>query len=164
MEHTTDIFADPSLDQPEVTLAEIEEAGQMPLEFAVAPIPGESPPTKADLDLLQFAVDAIAAAKDPHAVAEQTRALFSSSSVAEPRGTAEAAEPTQPPRESFGRWLIAQKDRGDWIDPIAAAARRDSIFPKDGSAEDVREHFRKMGADGDAFEALDDAELDWSCL
>jgi hypothetical protein len=35
-------------------------------------------------------------------------------------------------------------------------ARR--LFPRDGSADDVRARFSSVGADGDAFEALDDAE------
>ncbi len=63
--------------------------------------------------------------------------------------------------EPFGMWLMAQKDRGDWIDPIAAAARRDPRFPKHGTPDQVRERLREMGADGDAFAALDDAEIDW---
>lgn len=65
-------------------------------------------------------------------------------------------------RESFGRWLLAQTDRGDWIDPIAAAARKDPAFPKEGDPDAVRKHLAARGADADAFEALDDAELDWS--
>lgn len=65
-------------------------------------------------------------------------------------------------REPFGRWLLAQTDRGDWIDPIAAAARRDPVFPRDGDPEAVRKHMAARGADSDVFEALDDAELDWS--
>lgn len=67
-------------------------------------------------------------------------------------------------REPFGRWLLAQKDRGDWIDPIAAAARRDPAFPKDGDFEAVRKRMEAIGADPDAFEALDDAELHWLSL
>lgn len=70
----------------------------------------------------------------------------------------------EPAREPFGRWLLTQKDRGDWIDPIAAAARKDPMFPKNGTPEEVKDHLRKMGADGDAFEAIDDAELDWASL
>lgn len=61
----------------------------------------------------------------------------------------------------FGRWLLSQKDRGDWIDDLAAAARRDPAFPKDGTVEQVRDRLQARGADPDAFEALDDAELDW---
>ena len=64
-------------------------------------------------------------------------------------------------REPFGAWLTAQKDRGDWIDPIAAAARADRGFPRNGTPDQVRERLRQMGADGDAFAALDDAEIDW---
>jgi hypothetical protein len=64
--------------------------------------------------------------------------------------------------EPFGRWLLAQTDRGDWIDPIAAAARKDPAFPKDGDPDAVRKHMATRGADSDAFEALEDAELDWS--
>jgi hypothetical protein len=64
--------------------------------------------------------------------------------------------------QPFGRWLLAQKDRGDWIDPIAAAARKDPAFPKDGAPEAVRKHLSARGADSDVFEALDDAELDWA--
>jgi hypothetical protein len=33
------------------------------------------------------------------------------------------------PAEPFGRWLIAQNDRGDWIDNLAAAARADRAKP-----------------------------------
>jgi uncharacterized protein YozE (UPF0346 family) len=62
---------------------------------------------------------------------------------------------------SFGRWLLAQRDRGDWIDGIADAARADRTFPKDGDPEAVRAHLRKQQADGDAFQAIDDAEGDW---
>lgn len=67
-------------------------------------------------------------------------------------------------REAFGRWLLAQKDRGDWIDDLAKAARRDPAFPKSGTVDEVRDRLRVLGADPDAFEALDDAELDWLSL
>jgi hypothetical protein len=67
-------------------------------------------------------------------------------------------------REAFGRWLLAQTDRGDWIDPIAAAARKDSAFPKDGDPDAVRQHLAERGADSDTFAAIDDAELDWAAL
>ncbi|HWL48026.1 MAG TPA: hypothetical protein VNQ31_09960 [Sphingomonadaceae bacterium] len=67
-------------------------------------------------------------------------------------------------REPFGCWLIAQRDRGDWIDDVAAAARKDPHFPRDGSPEDVRGRLRELTADGDVFAAIDDAELDWRSL
>lgn len=65
------------------------------------------------------------------------------------------------PRLGFGRWLMAQREQGDWVDGIADAARADRTFPKDGSPEDVCAHLRKQQADGDAFAAIDDAESDW---
>ncbi|MDB5575595.1 MAG: hypothetical protein JWR80_771 [Bradyrhizobium sp.] len=65
-------------------------------------------------------------------------------------------------RETFGRWLLAQKDRGDWIDGLAIAARADRSFPKDGDPEAVRKHLRAQQADGDVFQAVDDAESGWS--
>lgn len=64
-------------------------------------------------------------------------------------------------REPFGRWLLAQKERGDWVDDLAAAARADRTFPKDGDPEAVRKHLRSQQADGDTFQAVDDAEGHW---
>jgi hypothetical protein len=63
--------------------------------------------------------------------------------------------------EAFGRWLLRQRDRGDWIDGVAEAARADRQFPKDGDPEAVRKRMREMAADGDAYAAIDDAELHW---
>lgn len=67
----------------------------------------------------------------------------------------------QTPTMAFGRWLLTQRDRGDWVDGVADAARADRTFPKDGDPEAVRGHRRKQQADGDAFAAIDDAESDW---
>jgi hypothetical protein len=66
--------------------------------------------------------------------------------------------------EPFGAWLLAQHDRGDWIDQLAAAARADRGFPKRGSPDDIRKRLQSMGADGDTFEQLDDAERCWAGL
>ncbi|KQN29722.1 hypothetical protein [Sphingomonas sp. Leaf38] len=63
--------------------------------------------------------------------------------------------------EAFGRWLLRQRDRGDWIDGVAEAARGDRQFPRDGDPEAVRKRLREMSADGDAFAAIDDAEMHW---
>lgn len=63
--------------------------------------------------------------------------------------------------ETFGRWLLAQKDRGDWVDDLADQARKDPSFPKDGDPEAVRAHLRAQQVDGDVFQAVDDAETDW---
>lgn len=70
----------------------------------------------------------------------------------------------QPKREAFGRWLLAQRGRGDWVDDLADAARADPAFPKDGDPEAVRKRLAEKGADGDMFERVDDAEADWLCL
>lgn len=65
-------------------------------------------------------------------------------------------------RQSFGEWLIAQTDRKGWVGDLAKAAKADRDFPRRASPADVRARLQKMGADGDVFEALDDAELDWA--
>ena len=67
-------------------------------------------------------------------------------------------------REPFGKWLLAQRDRGDWVDDLATAARADRTFPKNGDPEAVRAHLRQQQADGDTFQAIDDAEGDWQSL
>jgi hypothetical protein len=43
-------------------------------------------------------------------------------------------------------------------------AKADHRFPKAGDVDQVREYLAKQGADGDSFEALDDAERDWLSL
>ncbi|GAA0661315.1 uncharacterized protein YozE (UPF0346 family) [Sphingomonas insulae] len=65
---------------------------------------------------------------------------------------------------AFGRWLLTQRNRGDWVDGIAEAARADRTFPREGDPEAVRAHLRKQQADGDAFAAIDDAESDWMAV
>lgn len=62
----------------------------------------------------------------------------------------------------FGRWLIAQNDRHDWIGLLAAHAAKDPAFPIDGSPDDVRLHLAAKGSDPDSFEMLDDAERAWA--
>ena len=67
----------------------------------------------------------------------------------------------QDAKMAFGRWLVTQRERGDWVDGIVDAARADRTFPKNGDPEAVRKHLRSQQADGDAFAAVDDAESDW---
>lgn len=67
-------------------------------------------------------------------------------------------------RVTFGEWLLQQQDRTGWIGNLAKAAKSDRDFPKRGSPDDVRKRLQQQGADGDAFEAVDDAELDWASL
>lgn len=64
-------------------------------------------------------------------------------------------------RQPFGAWVIAQGDRTGLLGDLAKVARTDRLFPKRGDPEAVRKHLRETGADGDAFAAIDDAELDW---
>lgn len=67
-------------------------------------------------------------------------------------------------RPSFAEWLLQQRDRGDWIDQLAEAARKDRTFPRVADAEKVRLHLMKAQADGDVIAQLDDAELDYCCI
>lgn len=60
--------------------------------------------------------------------------------------------------ETFGRWLLAQKGREGWVGDLADAARADRQFPKDRDPEAVRKRLREVQAEGDMFEAVDDAE------
>ncbi len=63
--------------------------------------------------------------------------------------------------ETFGRWLLNQKDRDGWVGDLAKAARTDPKFPRDGDPNAVRARLRDTMAEGDMFEAVDDAESDW---
>lgn len=63
--------------------------------------------------------------------------------------------------ETFGAWLLKQKDLDGWVGVLAKAAKADPQFPRQGSPEDVRRRLRDTMAEGDMFEAVDDAERDW---
>jgi len=65
-------------------------------------------------------------------------------------------------RPVFGAWLLEQAKRDDFIGALAKGMKTDRAFPRRGSVDDVRKHLSSIRAEGDAFEALDDAELDWS--
>lgn len=64
---------------------------------------------------------------------------------------------------AFGQWLITQKDRTGLVGQLATGALVDRRFPRSGDPEAVRKHLSAMQADGDMFDAVDDAELDWLC-
>jgi hypothetical protein len=64
-------------------------------------------------------------------------------------------------RPAFGTWLLAQQGRGGLIGQLATGAAADRGFPRYGDVEAVRSRLRAIQADGDMFEAVDDAELDW---
>lgn len=61
----------------------------------------------------------------------------------------------------FGTWLVGQQGERGWVGELATTAARDPRFPRSGDVEAARKHLAAMGADGDTFEALDDAEAAW---
>lgn len=63
--------------------------------------------------------------------------------------------------ESFGVWLLKQTTRAGWIGPLAKAAKADPKFRATSTPDDLRERLQAGGAEGDVFEALDDAEAEW---
>jgi len=75
-----------------------------------------------------------------------------------PRVPAAPAPIVEEARPCFIVWLRDQTKRKDAIGELAKAVRIDPAFPRAGSADDVRSRFGKVGADGDAFAALEDAE------
>jgi hypothetical protein len=81
--------------------------------------------------------------------------------VAEPEAEPVEGEPVEAVALPFGGWLLEQGNRRGTLGELAKAARLDRQFPRKGSVEEVRARFNAAGADGDAFEALDDAERDF---
>jgi len=67
-------------------------------------------------------------------------------------------------KPAFGAWLVQQKDRGGFVGQLATVAAGDRRFPKQGNPEAVRAYLRAAMADGDMFDAVDDAEGDWAAL
>jgi len=67
-------------------------------------------------------------------------------------------------RPPFGVWLLDQGKRPGLIGELAKAVKLDRLFPKTGTIEEVRARFAAVGADGDAFMALEDAELEYDRL
>ena len=65
---------------------------------------------------------------------------------------------------ALGKWMLTRRDRGEWINGIADAARADHTFPKNGDPEAVPKYLRSQQADGDAFAAIDNAESEWMSL
>lgn len=64
----------------------------------------------------------------------------------------------------FGAWLLQQKDRGGFVGQLATTAGTDRRFPKSGDPEGVRTYLREAMADGDMFDAIEDAEADWRSI
>ncbi|WP_122928815.1 MULTISPECIES: hypothetical protein [Sphingobium] len=63
--------------------------------------------------------------------------------------------------EAFGAWLLKQAGRDDWIGTLAKQAKNDPKFQKSLTPDDLRKRLHDAGAEGDSFEALDDAEAEW---
>ena len=63
--------------------------------------------------------------------------------------------------DSFGTWLLTQTKRDDWIGALAAQAKADPRFRKATTPDEMRKRLQEAGAEGDHFEALDDAETEW---
>lgn len=89
---------------------------------------------------------------------EKTAAKSMVAGSARPRLVPVEPAPDAVARPCFVLWLRDQSKRKDAIGELAKAVRIDPAFPRAGSAEDVRSRFDKVGADGDAFAALEDAE------
>ena len=72
-------------------------------------------------------------------------------------------EPVEPdaPVMTFGMWLRDQLGRDDAIGDLARASRRDSGFPVMGTVDEVRLRMKRMGAEWEMLEALDQAEREW---
>lgn len=70
----------------------------------------------------------------------------------------------RPAPPAFGAWLAKQTNHSGFIGQLAAAAAGDRRFPKAGDPEAVRTYLRGAMADGDMFDAVDDAEADWRAV
>lgn len=70
-------------------------------------------------------------------------------------------EPQPSTAQTFGAWLIEQAGKPGLVGKLAAGAAGDRAFPKTGTVEQVRARLVMTQADGDMFEALDDAESNW---
>ncbi len=73
-------------------------------------------------------------------------------------------QPDQPRRERFGAWLLTQVAKRGSVGDLAKAAKLDRSFPRSGTVDDVRARFGVLGADGDAYEALEDAARQYERL
>ncbi|WP_416463156.1 hypothetical protein [Sphingomonas sp. VDB2] len=63
--------------------------------------------------------------------------------------------------ETFGAWLLKQVKREDWIGTLAVQAKADPRFRAASTPDELRKRLQEAGAEGDPFEALDDAEIEW---
>jgi hypothetical protein len=81
--------------------------------------------------------------------------------TAQPPTSARAAEQYAAASEPFGSWLVKQKGEDGLVGRLAAGVAADRGFPRDGDPDLLRARLHALGAEGDMFEAVDDAELAW---
>jgi hypothetical protein len=78
----------------------------------------------------------------------------------EPSAAAEEARAGAAPHP-FGAWLAGRRKAAGAIGELAKALSGNAAIEKLRTADEVRRWFSSVGADGDAFDALDDAERAW---
>lgn len=146
MDHVSELVAD---QEHQPSAQEIEAAGQVPFDFGAAIV--EAP----RLDGRSDGSDLSHAATDTGAIG----------ALIEAGGYTVSGDAREgPARQPFGEWLLTQTGRKGWVGDLAKAAKSDPQFPKRADPDDVRKRMKDLGADGDSFEAVDDAELDWLAL
>ena len=64
-------------------------------------------------------------------------------------------------KQPFGTWLLHQQNRTGWLGDLVAAAKADPDFPAKGGPRAVYERLNQRGADGEMFEAIEEAEAEW---
>lgn len=79
----------------------------------------------------------------------------------------EHEDPTQfagEKKSPFGRWLIEQDTRTGAIGELARHAKADRGFPRDADTKKVWERLNIMQVEGDLYDAMEEAELDYLAL
>ena len=79
----------------------------------------------------------------------------------------EHADPTQFKTEKkppFGQWLIQQDQRSGAIGDLAKHAKADRGFPRNGDVRDAWKRLNSIQAEGDLYDAMEEAELDYLAL
>jgi hypothetical protein len=63
--------------------------------------------------------------------------------------------------QTFGSWLLAQRDRNVGIGPLIAGAKSDRRFPRYGTPDAVREYLNSVRANASLVRMVDEAEREW---
>lgn len=67
-------------------------------------------------------------------------------------------------KPAFGQWLIDQHQRGGTIGRLATLAKDDRGFPRDADTKKIWQRLNAMQVDGDLYDAMEEAELDYLAL